>query len=160
MIYIFSEDTKHLYLSLTRNISRFESESKEDLYDRLELDAERFRKKLGDIPKNFEIKNFSLGSHDYLNRYGHANIYAKEYNLDNFPSEEELISDYNEILGLYRTLSKDQGVFDREIGIKKFIETILRSYKGARERGETVGGHRLADTFNEFTRNLKNLLIR
>ncbi len=158
VIYIFSEDTKHLYLSLTRNISRFESESKDDLYDRLELDAGRFRKKLEDIPKTFEIKTFSLGSHAYLNRYGHANIYAKEYNLDNLPSEEELISDYNEILGLYQTLSKDQGGFDREIGIKKFIETILRSYKGARERGETVGGHRLADTFNEFTRNLKEFV--
>ena len=101
VIYIFSKDTKRLYLSLNQAILGAE----DDLKIRLKQKADKFREKLDKIPKNFNIKTLSLGKPNFYSRYEFANICAKEYTLDNLPNDNELVYDLNEIINLYKKLA-------------------------------------------------------
>lgn len=94
--FIYSIDTNRAYLSLTGNIHSWRR-------DILIENANNYREKLG-VNNKFTIKELSLGDPVYFGRYQYANIYAKCYNLDNLPSEEEFVSDYHEILDLYNQL--------------------------------------------------------
>ena len=75
--------------------------------------------------------------------------------MDNLPSEDVLISDLNEFLRLYKFLSDSVSV-NNELGIKKFLDTILKRYKGVRAKGEKVSGNPLSAVFNTFAGNLKD----
>lgn len=102
VIYIFSKDTQRLYLSLNQAIL---GGPEADVKKRLSEKADEYRDKLGEIPDNFNLKEIDLGNPNFYSRYEVANIYAKEYTLENLSSEEELEADLVEILNLYNKLS-------------------------------------------------------
>lgn len=167
VIFIYSIETNRVYLSLTYNIRKW---SRRILTEK----AENYREKLS-FNEKFRIKELSLGDNYYYRRYQYANIYAKCYNLDNLPSEKELVSDYHEILDLYNQL------IDIEIGsgkepvkksfgtpslpstsIRNSLEDLLKNYKPAmndllskeeKNRIKDVLGTQLPDYLNEITEN-------
>lgn len=98
VIYIFSQDTKRAYLSLNQGIQNFSR-------DEVKENASILRKKLGTIPNKFNLESIALGDPAFFGRYQMGNICARCYNLDNLPSEEELQSDYLEMLKLYDKIS-------------------------------------------------------
>ncbi|MDG3547272.1 MrcB family domain-containing protein [Methanobacterium formicicum] len=104
VIYIFSSDTKRLYLSLNQGIPNQNSISQQDHLENLRLKASNYRKILGEIPEEFDIKELSLGDPSFFRKFQIANVCAKSYSLDNLPSEEVLQSDLKFILSLYSKL--------------------------------------------------------
>lgn len=104
VMYHFSNDAKRVYLSLTLPVEKPPSYEIQEWIEELGLSASKCREKLR-IPNKFDIKKLSLGSqHTYIKLFEVANICAKCYNLDNLPSEEELIKDYLDILNVYSDL--------------------------------------------------------
>jgi predicted RNA-binding protein with PUA-like domain/energy-coupling factor transporter ATP-binding protein EcfA2 len=107
-VYLFSKDMKIAYLSLNQGTKKLRDKlgfSNAKL--ELELRADNFRDKLkshmdsSDFNKTIDLK----ADNSYGGRlYEAGNIYAKKYNVDNLPSEEELESDFKEIMQLYDIL--------------------------------------------------------
>ncbi len=113
IIFIFNNETNRVYLSLNQGIQKG---SRKKLRD----NASIYRKKLGQA-KGFELEKLSLGEPAFYNRYEIANIYAKCYNLDNLPSEEELRSDYLAILKIYNKLIDLFDIPDEPVKIIKHL---------------------------------------
>lgn len=122
VIYIFSEDTKRLYLSLNQGIPKHGSISQELHMENLKLSAQKYREKLGELPEEYEIGELNLGDPEFFKRFQVANICAKSYTLEDLPSEEKLVSDLEEILVLYNRL-----VIAHQ-GIHYFIKNMLENY--------------------------------
>jgi len=107
VIYILSEDTKRFYLSLNQGIGNINKLDSKELEETLRMKATNFRNNLI-VPEGFEINDLSgLGGSYYYKRIEYANICSKTYTIDNLPSEEELESDLNEILKLYKDLTSN-----------------------------------------------------
>lgn len=105
VIFIFSKDTKRLYLSLNQEILKSNSLTPQEYLKELSLKASEFRKKIGDIPDKFNLEKLSLGNPTFYSRYEIGNICAKEYTIENLPSDEELEADLKEILKIYAKIS-------------------------------------------------------
>lgn len=124
VIYIFSNDAKKVFLSLNQPIQKPSDTdySAEEWMQKLKNQSSPLRKKLTNL-KGFELERLQLESHEtYYKRYEVANICAKCYNLDNLPSEEELITDYLNILDLYNDLIVGPIIPSPESEFKSFYE--------------------------------------
>ena len=105
-VYLFSEDMKTAYLSLNQGATNLENKNGfKNAKSELELNALKFGDQLnGSINENL-LEKISLNTKRSMGiLYEAGNIFAKRYDVDNLPSEEELESDLNEILGLYELL--------------------------------------------------------
>jgi energy-coupling factor transporter ATP-binding protein EcfA2 len=125
VLYIFSQDTKRLYLSLNQGIPKNGSIPEETHMENLKSKAKDYQKKLGDLD-GYEIGELNLGDPEYYKRFQVANICAKSYNLEDLPSEEKLVSDLEEILGLYYRL------VIAHHGMRYFIKKMLQNYSIAK----------------------------
>ncbi|MCK9151815.1 MrcB family domain-containing protein [Methanobacterium alcaliphilum] len=129
VIYIFSNDTKSLYLSLNQEILKSNSVTTQDYLKDLSLKASEFRKKIGDIPDKFNLETLSLGNPTFYSRYEIGNICAKEYTIEDLPSEEELEADLKEILKIYEKLANSN---NEKHDIRDFIKNMLENYLKAK----------------------------
>lgn len=130
VMYIFSEDTKRLYLSLNQSIPKLdESISQKKHIQNLKNNALIYQGKLGKLPDGFETKELDLGVPSYFRKHQVANICAKEYNLENLPSEEVLEADLRTTLKLY---SKLKYLNSGNSGIRDFIKSMLENYQDAK----------------------------
>lgn len=125
VIYIFSKDTNRLYLSLNQEILKSNSLTPQEYLKDLSLKASEFRKKIGDIPDKFNLETLSLGNPTFYSRYEIGNICAKEYSIEDLPSEDELEADLKIILGLYEKLKHLE---TGPMGIRDFLKKMLENY--------------------------------
>lgn len=103
-VYLFSEDMKRVYLSFNQGSEKIQKElGTSEAKIQLEINANNFRSLLSpyNVNENFEEK-IDLRTNKIKGvLYELGNIYAKSYDRDFLPTEEELESDLKEILRLY-----------------------------------------------------------
>ena len=160
ILYILSEDKKGIHLSLNHRIFSMRdilSENGPKLNLKSKDDVEKFingtKKRLDDLRIQYE-KPEGFSSSMFLNAknatsgklYEACSIYSKYYDLENLPLEEELISDFKDILEIYKN-SHAIG----KINIKKQLEIIFKNLHLAKKRKEDVKGHQLGKAFTEIS---------
>ncbi|MBF4475942.1 MrcB family domain-containing protein [Methanobacterium formicicum] len=104
ILYIFSENTEKVYLTLNQDIGNQNNLNRDELEFKLINQANNIQKNLK-IPETFNTNKLSgLGPNYRYKRLEVGNIFSKNYYSDNLPSEEELESDLIEMLNLYNEL--------------------------------------------------------
>ncbi len=115
IIYILREDRKGIYLSLNhaqdymkevlKEKDEWESWFKDKkLENSLKDRVNQIRSQLGKINGFSEVMDLNPQHASSGSIFEAASIYSKYYTLENLPSEEELISDFKDMLSLYRSL--------------------------------------------------------
>ena len=101
-LYLFSKNCKTIYLAYMIGIGTFSERSVITLVSNL-------RNKIPHNGFHDDVSLMDIGSkyHDYSS----ATIFYKEYNYDNIPSEETLLSDLNLIMDIHTTVI-DSGLFN------------------------------------------------
>ena len=113
IVYLLNKDTKTLYLTLNQgatNAAQHDEGSdaeknlkftsialakNEQMTERLQIEAERIRKIVGDtVQAHGHINSGSPG-------YDAGAVYYKEYGLDNLPGDSQLVSDLRDFVALY-----------------------------------------------------------
>lgn len=94
IVYLFSEDMQHLYLTFAQGVTETSKEEmekrNEDIRSRINM-ADRFRKD----------DKFSLGSSSKARDYVQSVAAYVPYSKDNFPTEEQLLNDLNRMIDYY-----------------------------------------------------------
>ncbi|AUB59817.1 hypothetical protein BK009_03480 [Methanobacterium subterraneum] len=104
VLYIFSENTEKVYLTLNQSIGNLNNLKSEELGTQLLNRALKIQSKLS-IPENFETDELSdLGPDHRYKRLEKGNICSKTYYSNNLPTEDLLIADLNQMLNLYNEL--------------------------------------------------------
>ncbi|MED3892787.1 DUF3578 domain-containing protein [Peribacillus frigoritolerans] len=94
LVYLFSEDMKRLYLSFSQGVTET---SKEDML-RIKKDIR------GHITMDSSVKkddNMFIGDSNKAKQYADSTAAYIEYNLDDLPSETELVQDLKMMVGYY-----------------------------------------------------------
>ena len=140
-VYLFREDMRGVFLSLNQGVTEIINKYKAEARRVLKVRALDYRARIGDIPSRFpetSIELATMSKSELAAFYEAGNIYAVYYHLDSLPSEEQLISDFREMLRLYEFISYGENipttsiqVEQDEANIPKGIEdlTKLREHK-------------------------------
>lgn len=97
VVYLFSEDMKRLYLTLNQGCTTMKKS----------LGVRDARKKMREfsykVRQKIESRHFSTENNLNIGEefYEIGAIFSKEYEFENFPSEEQLIKDLKEIIEIY-----------------------------------------------------------
>ncbi|MEL7672022.1 DUF3578 domain-containing protein [Methanobacterium sp.] len=122
VLYILREDRKGIYLSLNHGQGYMKEILKEkgewkgwfkdnELKDNIKERVQRAKDEIGPIDKFSDIMNLGSEYATSSSIFEAASIYSKYYTLENLPSEEELISDFKEMLRLHNLLiTKNEGL--------------------------------------------------
>jgi len=116
VVYLFSIDMKRVYLSFNQGMTDIEKELKtEGAAKELLRRADFIRDRIPEFKKSFEYKPIDLSTklsgnttRPYLYEKGHA--FGIEYDFSKDFSEEQLITDLNNMLSLYSLLSYKGGI--------------------------------------------------
>lgn len=108
-VFLFKDDMSGLYLTLNQGVTSIRSAYKKSTTEVLRINADDFRARIGDIPKNFSEINIVLRTKDSTKKnlakdYEAGNIIAKFYSSDNIPSDSVFEQDIREILTIYKAL--------------------------------------------------------
>ena len=103
--YLFSADMERVYLNMNQGITKILTEFKNDGKKELIRRGEILRKRVPEHINFFNCKKIDLAS-NLVNSFRPVNYeygfaFGKEYNRTNLPTEDELISDINNIIDLY-----------------------------------------------------------
>jgi hypothetical protein len=130
LVYLFSEDMKRLYLSFSQGVTET---SKQDML-RIKKDIR------GHITMDSSVKkddNMFIGDSNKAKQYAESTAAYIEYNLDDLPSETELVQDLNMMVGYYEApiyklpIKKAQetnplGAEDLEVLIKPYVDQTMQ----------------------------------
>jgi MoxR-like ATPase len=156
LMYIFSDDAKRVYLSLNQPVVPIKFKSSEWM-EELKSNASMLREK-SKIPHKFELKTLSLESKEtYFKLYEVANICAKCYELDDLPSNKELVSDYLDMLNFYDSFIPNNHL-KLHYNISDSLNYILDNYKDVKEGKKTSEEVELVKDL--MTKILPDLLTR
>lgn len=109
VLYIFTQDSKKVYLSLNQGLKNNKGLDPSDFLVELSNNSANIRNQLN-LPDAFETdKLHGLGKHYYFKRLEYGNICSKSYDYGDLPSEEELFSDLNQFLMIYKEFQDDKG---------------------------------------------------
>jgi 5-methylcytosine-specific restriction enzyme A len=105
-VYLFREDMTGAYLSLNQGVTDIRETHKENPKKVLQIRAADYRAQIGPLPAKFPEIEIDLrsGSSNLASFYEPGNICARFYASDALPTEDELIADLREILGVYQSL--------------------------------------------------------
>lgn len=112
-VYLFREDMKGVYLSLNQGVTQVIEKYKTDAKEVLAIRATDFRAQLGKIPLKFSDTNIELATEspsELASFYEAGNICARYYSRGNIPGENELISDFKDMMSLYSALSYNENI--------------------------------------------------
>ncbi len=124
VVYLFREDMKGVYLSINQGMTKVKNQkgnakTKEILVNT----AMEYRKIIGNFSSNFsEYIDLGINKSPKAPFYEAGNVYAKYYEFGDIPSDEKLLSDLNEILSFYDSISNN----DRPLEIIEFSEEIQK----------------------------------
>ncbi len=152
ILYIFSEDTKKVFLTLNQNISNTNNLKEDEIQVQLDNNANQLRSKLK-IPEYFETNKISgLGPNYRYKRIEHGNICSKSYNSEDLPTEEELLLDLEKILEIYQNLVE---IENGNFGLRFFLSEILNKYSKVKDN---ITANPLVDVINhDFPDYLKTI---
>lgn len=122
IVYLFKEDMSGFYLSLNQGYTFFkEKYGKREGHQKLQHTAKLIRAKV-DVPNEFKLMSIDLASKaDLASGYEKGHIYGKYYDVNNLPSQSELITDFRELLEAYRKIV----VFMNGRNVKEFNDYLL-----------------------------------
>ena len=109
--YLFREDMKGVYLSLNQGVTEIKQKYKENPKEVLKIKASDFRAQIGGLPNRFPFTDIDLAkgtTTDLASFYEAGNIFAKYYEKEDLPTEEELILDFQDTMEHYRFLSSNE----------------------------------------------------
>ncbi|HIE80022.1 MAG TPA: DUF3578 domain-containing protein [Nitrospinaceae bacterium] len=109
--YLFREDMKGVYLSLNQGVTEIKQKYKENPKEVLKIKASDFRAQIGGLPNRFPFTDIDLAkgtTTDLASFYEAGNIFAKYYEKEDLPTEEELILDFQDMMEHYRFLSSNE----------------------------------------------------
>ncbi|HCN19301.1 MAG: hypothetical protein A3C38_06990 [Planctomycetes bacterium RIFCSPHIGHO2_02_FULL_50_42] len=112
-VYLFQENMKGVYLSLNQGVTEIREKYKDNPKHVLKIRASDFRAQIGPSLEEFQDTpiNLAISSTSELAAfYEVGNIYAQYYNSDNLPSEDQLISNFRDMLRLYELLSYNENI--------------------------------------------------
>lgn len=111
IVYYFSEDMKSAYLCLCQGVSSIKEEFKgKSWMNILENRSDCMKHRVPDYKDHFISGTISLGSSSQLAKdYSYSSVFYKEYELNNLPSDVELLKDLKEIITLYMDLINNGG---------------------------------------------------
>ncbi|ADZ09786.1 hypothetical protein Metbo_1559 [Methanobacterium lacus] len=103
IVYLFKENMDGVYLSLNQGVTDYRNKyGDKKALEHLKKSSEEFRDKL--VSEDLK-KEIDLGNGNYAPFYEAGNIYAKYYEFGNIPSDEILLSDLNQFLDLYKSIT-------------------------------------------------------
>jgi len=122
IVYLFKEDMSGFYLSLNQGYTFFkEKYGKREGHQKLQHTAKLIRAKV-DVPNEFKLMGIDLASKaDLASGYEKGHIYGKYYDVNNLPSQSELITDFRELLEAYKKIV----VFMNGRNVKEFNDYLL-----------------------------------
>ena len=107
-VFIFKEDMSGVYLTLNQGVTFIRNEYKKSTTEVLRMNADDFRARIGQIPKNFSEIDIILSNENSRKNlardYEAGNIIAKFYSSSNLPSNNIFEQDIKEILTIYKSL--------------------------------------------------------
>ncbi|PAV05459.1 MrcB family domain-containing protein [Methanobacterium bryantii] len=110
-VYLFNEEGNGVFLSLNQGVTQVEQENKslKKIKQVLNDRSNNFRTFLElhtpEISQKFKEKDINLSKRSRLcSLYEEGNVYAKYYDIENLPSENQLREDLKEILRFYNIL--------------------------------------------------------
>ncbi|MED5121606.1 DUF3578 domain-containing protein [Priestia megaterium] len=117
IVYLFNADGSGLYISLNQGWTYFKDKYGTKIgREKIRKTASIVRDKLNTVPYNMKLLNIDLkGKGDLARGYELGHICGRYYDIDNLPSEEEIINDlqgllltYREVIGLIGNRSIEQ----------------------------------------------------
>lgn len=117
IVYLFHADGSGLYISLNQGWTYFKEKYGTKIgREKIRKTASIVRDKLNTVPHNMKLSNIDLkGKGDLAKGYELGHICGRYYDIDNLPSEEEIINDlqgllltYREVIGLIGKRSIEQ----------------------------------------------------
>ncbi len=114
-MYLFRGDMKGVYLSLNQGVAEIKEKYKENPKDVLKIKASDFRAQIGGLPKNFPLTKIDLvpkSASELSSFYEAGNVFAKYYEITDLPEEEELISDFKDMMDHYQFLSENENAVE------------------------------------------------
>ena len=105
VVYLFAADMSWVYLCLGQGVTAVKQEFGRRWRTILHQRASLIRTRLDGQISTFETQPFDLhGSSPLSKAYGEAPAFYKKYSVDDFPNEEDLVSDLTHMLQLYNDL--------------------------------------------------------
>lgn len=124
-VFIFRDDMSGLYLTLNQGITEIRESHKKNAINKLKINAEAHRARIGRISSNFTEKDIILKllpttNSDLPKFYQAGNIIAKFYSITDLPSNEVFEADIHQILEIYKALvySEDKMILSDETNIR------------------------------------------
>lgn len=117
IVYLFNADGSGLYISLNQGWTYFKDKYGTKIgREKIRKTASIIRDKINTVPYNMKLLNIDLkGKGDLAKGYELGHICGRYYDIDNLPSEEEIINDlqgllltYREVIGLIGNRSIEQ----------------------------------------------------
>ncbi|MFA8437685.1 MrcB family domain-containing protein [Pueribacillus sp. YX66] len=96
IVYLFSEDMKRLYLTLAQGVT-------ESSRDQMAKRKNKIRNVIQTDPKVKKDNDIQLGDSQKAKQYEFSTALYIKYELDDFPSDQELINDLEKMIGYYQT---------------------------------------------------------
>lgn len=104
--FLFKADMSGVYLNLNQGVTDVQARYKAKAREVLAIRASDFRAQLGSLVGSFNVGPIDLGEGlpATVELFNWGSICSKLYLLDQFPNDEDIISDYKKLLELYEYL--------------------------------------------------------
>lgn len=128
IVYLFSADGSGVYVSLNQGWTYFkEKYGTKIARAKIQKTASIIREKLNTIPQNMNLSNIDLkGEGDLARGYELGHVCGRFYDVSNFPSSEDIISDLQALLVTYKEI---EGLIGKR-SIEQFNDFILLQEDG------------------------------
>ena len=104
LVYLFSSDSKRIYLSLNQDIKYLGSKkNKQEIIELTGKLKERYKSNNPSVIDTMDL----TGSNSTGKSYEHTNIYAIEYIVEKMPTQHEMLADLKSFLNEYGVLVED-----------------------------------------------------
>jgi 5-methylcytosine-specific restriction enzyme A len=146
-VYLFRENMGGVYLSLNQGVTDVKAEFGRHARRILGSRAENFRDQIAPIPRqfnNFEIDLDTQNSAELATYYEDGNICSTYYTVDNMPTNDQLVSDFLEMMRIYGILAgrvdipiSESQKEEEEVGLSYEDLRKIRTHKRL-ERNQTL----------------------
>lgn len=122
VVYLFKADMSGVFISLNQGYTYFkEKYGAKQGREKIQHTAKLIRLKV-DVPEEFKLEKIDLGStKDLAVGYERGHIYGKYYDLNNLPTDKQMIEDFNVLLEAYKKIA----IFMNGRDVKNFNDYLL-----------------------------------
>lgn len=122
LVYLFKEDMSGFYLSLNQGYTYFRTKYGTKNGRKKASHTAKMVRNMIQVPKEYELNSIDLNSmRDLAIGYEKGHIYGKYYDVNNIPSDKELITDFRMLLDTYKKIV----TFMEKRTVKEFNDYLL-----------------------------------